>query len=141
MTSLRKVKLAEIEAAGRKWAVQQSPLICNRNMPGSSFIFVRVAQSWLRFHGQFPTLPPCPFQPEIEEFAESMRIRGLSAVTLKARSYRLLTFLRWFAERHESLRSVSLRDIDEYLAPMRTGRVTFVLKRGLPVFRISKCFR
>ena len=116
MTSLRKVELTEIEAAGRKWAVQQSPLLCNRNMPGSSFMFVRVAQSWLRFHGRLPTLPPCPFQPEIEEFAESMRIRGLSGVTLKARSYRLLTFFRWFAGRHESLTSVSLRDIDEYLA-------------------------
>ena len=33
MTELRKVELKEIEAAGRKWAVQQSPLVCNRNEP------------------------------------------------------------------------------------------------------------
>jgi integrase/recombinase XerD len=116
MTSLREVEREEIGAAARKWAVQQSPLICNRNEPGSTFMFNRVAQSWLRFHGQLPTLPPCPFLREIEEFAESMRIRGLSGATLKARSYRLLTFFRWFGEQHESLRSVSLRDIDEYLA-------------------------
>ena len=116
MTSLRKVGLEEIEAASRIWAAQQSPLIHNRNQPGSSFMFVRVAQSWLRFHGQLPTLPPCPFEREIEEFAESMRIRGLSGVTVKARSYRLLTFLRWFGDQQKSLRSVSLSDIDEYLA-------------------------
>src|SRR5262249_49639325 len=41
---------------------------------------------------------------------------GLSGVTVKARSYRLLTFLRWFGDQQKSLRSVSLRDIDEYLA-------------------------
>ena len=116
MTSLRKVGLREIQAAGRKWAVKQSPLIRNRTEPGSSFMFVRVAQSWLRFHGQLPTLPPCRFQREIEEFAEAMRIRGLSVATVKGRTDRVLMFLRWLGDQHQTLTSVSLRNIDDFLA-------------------------
>jgi integrase/recombinase XerD len=82
-------------------------------------MFVRIAQSWLRFHGLMPTLPPSPFQPQIEEFAEAMRIRGLSAATVEARCYRLLRFLRWFGDQHQSLNPISLHSIDEYFATKR----------------------
>jgi len=119
MTSLRKLEPKELEAAGRKWAAHQSPLRNNRKQPRAPFMFVRIAQSWLRFHGQLPTLPPCPFQHQVEDFAEAMRIRGLSSVTVEARSYKALTFLRWFGEQHQSLRSVSLCSIDDYFAIKR----------------------
>ena len=116
MTSLRKIGLKEIQAAGRKWAAQQSPLIHNRNEPGAPYVFVRLAQSWLRFHGQLPTLPPCRFQREIDEFAEAMRIRGLSVATVKGRADRVLMFLRWLGDQHQVLMSVSLRNMDDFLA-------------------------
>jgi integrase/recombinase XerD len=57
MTSLRKVELKEIEVAARKWAAHEGPLRKKLKRPGAPFMFVRVAQSWLRFHGQLPTLP------------------------------------------------------------------------------------
>jgi site-specific recombinase XerD len=116
MSSLRKVELNEIEAAGRGWAAYEGPLRKKLKRPGSPFMFVRIAQSWLRFHGQLPALPPSPFQPQIEEFTEAMRIRGLSTATVEARCYRLLTFVRWFGDQHQSLDSISLRHIDEYFA-------------------------
>ena len=119
MTSLRKVELNEIETAAREWAAYDGPLRKKLKRPGAPFMFVRIAQSWLRFHGQLPTLPPNPFQPQIGEFAEAMRIRGLSSATVEARCYRLLTFLRWFADQRQNLDSISLRQIDEYFATKR----------------------
>jgi len=119
MSSLRKVEPKEIAAAGRKWAASQSPIRKNRKQVGAPFMFGRIAQSWLRFHGLLPTPPPCPFQSEIEDYAEAMRIRGLSAATVNARSYRAIRFLRWFGDQRRSFESVSLRDIDDYLATKR----------------------
>ena len=111
MSSLRKIELQEIEAAGREWAAYEGPLRKKLKRPGAPFMFVRIAQSWLRFHGQLPTLPPSPFQHLIEEFAVAMRIRGLSSATVDACCYRALIFLRWFGDQHLSLNSVSLRHI------------------------------
>jgi hypothetical protein len=82
MTSLRRIELNEIEAAGQEWAAYEGPLRKKLGRPGAPSMFVRIAQSWLRFHGQLPTLPPNPFQPLIEEFSEAMRIRGLSSPTV-----------------------------------------------------------
>ena len=43
-------------------------------------MFVRVAKSWLRFHGQLATGPPNPFQHLGEEFAEAKRLQGRSVL-------------------------------------------------------------
>ncbi len=118
MTSLRKVELNEIEAAGREWAAYKGPLRKKLKRPGAPFMFVRTAQSWLRFHGQLPTRPPSSFQPQIEEFAEALRIRGLSSATVDAHCSRLLMFLRWFGDQ-PSLNSTSLRQIDQFFAIKR----------------------
>jgi len=119
MTSLRKVELNEIEAAGQGWAAYEGPLRKKLKRPGAPFMFVRVAQSWLRFHGQLATRPPNPFQHLGEEFAEAKRIQGLSSVTVDTLRDRVLTFLRWFGDQHQDLNSVSLRHIDEFLAIKR----------------------
>jgi len=121
MTSLRKIELKEIEVAGREWAAYKGPLRKKLRRPGAPSMLVRIAQSWLRFHGQLPTPPPSPFQPLIEEFAEAMRIRGLSPATLDANCYRTLKFLRWFGDRYQSLDSVSLSHVDEFFANKRRG--------------------
>jgi site-specific recombinase XerD len=118
LTSLRKVELNEIEAAGREWVAYEGPLRRHKP-PGAPITFVRIAESWLRFHGQMPIPPPNPFQPQIEAFAEAMRIRGLSSATVSGLCYRALTFLRWFGDQHPSLNSVSLRHIDEFFASKR----------------------
>ena len=82
-------------------------------------MFVRVAQSWLRFHGQLATRPPNPFQHLGEEFAEAKRNQGLSSTTVDTLRDRALTFLRWFGDQHQDLNSVLLRHIDEFLAIKR----------------------
>jgi integrase/recombinase XerD len=117
MTSLRKIELNEIEAAGREWVAYEDPL--RKTRPRTPFVFVSIAQSWLRFHGQLPTLPPSPFQPLIEEFAEAMRIRGRSSATVNVNCYRAHRFLRWFGDQHSSLNSISLRHTDEFFASKR----------------------
>jgi site-specific recombinase XerD len=119
MTSLRKVELNEIEAAAREWAAYEGPLRKKLKRPGAPFMLVRVAQSWLRFHGQLSTRPPNPFQNLGEEFAEAKRIQGLSSATVDSLRDRALTFLRWFGDQHQNLDSVSLRHIDEFLAIKR----------------------
>jgi hypothetical protein len=43
MSSLRKVELKEIEAAGRRWAAYEGPLRKKLKRPGAPFMFVRIA--------------------------------------------------------------------------------------------------
>ena len=61
-----------------------------------------------------------PFQQLIAEFAEAMRCtRGLAPATVLGYSSKASGFLKWFAERHDTLESVSLRHIDEFMASKR----------------------
>jgi Transposase IS66 family len=120
MTSLRKVELDEIEAAAREWAAYDGPLRKKLKRPGAPFMFVRVAQSWLRFHGQLATRPPNPFQHLGEEFAEAKRNQGLSSASVDTLRDRALTFLRWFGDQHQ----------DQYSRPGGTVVFDFRLGRG-----------
>jgi integrase/recombinase XerD len=119
LTTLRKVDLKEIKEAGECWANYRGP--CRRKRAGrtAAFCFTNVAKNWFRFHGQL-TLPPAsprPFHELIEDFVESMRsAQGLSDDTIKGYSSRAGVFLRWLAQRQNGLSSVSLNDIDEFLA-------------------------
>jgi integrase/recombinase XerD len=121
LTSLREIQIEEIEAAGRKWAAYRGPLRMKLKLPGSPVVFVRVAKGWLRFHRQLPTRAPNPYQNLIDEFVESLRIKGLCFITLRSHRRRLLTFFEWYAGRHRSLKSASLRDVDDFLAGKRRG--------------------
>ena len=52
MTSLRGVEQEEIDTAGEVWAAYEGPLRRRLKLKGSPITFVRIAQRWLRFHGQ-----------------------------------------------------------------------------------------
>ncbi len=120
MTSLRRVGQEEIDTAGQVWAAYEGPHRQKRRVKGSPIVFVRIAQGWLRFHGQLESAPTHPFQPLIAEFTEAMRsIRGLAPRTIDSYSSRAFGFLRWFGELHDSLEFVSLRHIDEFIASKR----------------------
>ena len=87
---------------------------------GSPRVFVQVAQKWLRFHEQLESPPPNRFHRMIAEFIDAMRsVYGLAPDTVRGYSSRAFNFLKWFGERHESLESVSLLDVDEFLASKR----------------------
>ena len=61
--------------------------------------------------------PPRPFHELISDFVEFMRsAQGLSSDTIRGYSSRAGIFLAWMATRHNSLSSVSLNDVDEFLA-------------------------
>lgn len=120
MAALRSVAQEEINAAGQLWAEYEGPLRRKLDKKGSPRTFVRVAHGWLRFHGRLEAPPMHPFQQLIAEFTETMRCtRGLAPATVLGYSSRALGFLKWFAERHDTLESVSLRHIDEFLASKR----------------------
>lgn len=120
MNSMRIVPPREIEAAGQSWAAYDGPLRKKVSPRGSPRVFVQVAHKWLRFHEQLATPPPNRFRPVISEFIDAMRSdRGLAPDTVRGYSSRAFGFLKWFGERRESLETVSLLDVDEFLASKR----------------------
>jgi site-specific recombinase XerD len=61
------------------------------------------------------------YQPLKEEFADYLRVqKGLSAETLRTRSGHVEDFLQWFFRNHESLRHLTIADLDEAIT--RKGR-------------------
>lgn len=119
LSELRMVRREEIDAAGKEWAAYDGPLR-KKNWKGSPTVFVRIAQRWFHFHGQLISpRPPNPFQELVTEFRDAMRGRGLSPATVHGYTFRAFTFLRWYGERHETVESISLCDVDEFLASKR----------------------
>lgn len=122
MNSMRMVSRREIEAAGQAWASYEGPLRKKLNLSGSSSVFVRVAQGWMRFHGRLATPPANRFHRLIAEFTDSMlTTRGLAQDTVRSYSSRAFGFLKWFSERHENLEFLCLRDVDDFLANKRAA--------------------
>ena len=120
MTALRSVRPEEINTAGQLWAAYDGPHRKQLNSRGSPITFVRIAQSWLRFHGQIPSPPPHPFYWFVTEFSDALlSTRGLASATVRGYSSRAWGFLKWFGERNDSLEFVSLRHIDDFLASRR----------------------
>jgi integrase/recombinase XerD len=120
MNSMRIIPQREIEVAGQSWATYEGPLRKKVSPRGSPRVFVQVAQKWLRFHEQLATPPPNRFHRVIVEFIDAMRsARGLAPDTVRGYSSRAFGFLKWFGERHENLETVSLLDVDEFLASKR----------------------
>jgi site-specific recombinase XerD len=119
LTSLRSVGVEEIKKAGECWANYRGPHRRRKAGRTAAFCFTGVAKNWLRFHGRLMVTPaPAhPFGEHIRDFVESMRsTQGLSPDTIRSYSSRAGVFLRWLASRHEALSSVSLDDVDEFLA-------------------------
>jgi site-specific recombinase XerD len=78
---------------------------------------------WLRFMKRLrpPSVPLPVYQPLKEDFADYLRVeRNLSAETIRTRCGRVEDFLRWFFRNHESLRQLTIADLDEAIA--RKGR-------------------
>lgn len=120
MNSMRIIPQQEIEVAGQSWATYEGPLRKKVSPRGSPRVFVQVAHKWLRFHGQLETPPPNRFHRMIAEFIDAMRsVHGLAPDTVRGYSSRAFNFLKWFGERHESLETVSLLDVDEFVAGKR----------------------
>jgi hypothetical protein len=119
LTSLRSVKPNEIKIAARRWANYHGKHRHCSPGPWSEPSFVWLAKRWFRFHGKL-TLPNRKFalSAELDGYADFMRSRGLSPYTIPIRIYQIGRFLRWVSksQRKRDLKSVSLKDVDRYLA-------------------------
>ena len=85
----------------------------------AAFCLTNVARKWLRFHGRLklPQTAANPFSEFVQDFIEWMRSRqGLSPATVKTYSHKTGVFLAWLTGRQKQLSSVSLNDVDEFLA-------------------------
>jgi len=82
-----------------------------------------LAIHWLRFlkRLRLPSVALPVYQPLKQEFADYLRVqKDLSAETIRTWCGRVEDFLRWFFHNHDSLRQLTIADLDEAIA--RKGR-------------------
>lgn len=85
----------------------------------SRLLFIHIATEWLRFLDRLQESQPepKPFENYIESFARFMRDeRGLSPVTIGFRSEQLTNFFLGIRRPDVSLNTITINDIDTYLA-------------------------
>jgi integrase/recombinase XerD len=119
LETLRLVDLAEIQVAGHRWESDLLPILKRSQGLKSHQSFVWAAVKWLRFHNQIngPTAPQGSVDLMVGQFANFLKVtRGLSLQTIRGFESRSHQFLIWVQDRHESLSTVSLVDIDSFIA-------------------------
>jgi integrase/recombinase XerD len=93
---------------------------------------VSIAIHWLAFLKRLH-LPPVAspvYQSLREDFVDYLRDqRGLSAQTLRTRCGSVQDFLQWFFRKHQSLRALTIADLDEAVA--RKGRDEGYTRRSI----------
>jgi len=85
----------------------------------SRLLFIGTAIAWLRFLGYFEELliKPTAFSKQVEEFVTFMRDeRGLSPATITFRREEVLRFLATVERSKTTLESISVEEIDSYIA-------------------------
>lgn len=81
-------------------------------------LFIHIATAWLRNLGCLvpPSEVDVPFEAQITAFAQYLtEERGLSSVTISTRCERLRWFFASLSPRPESLRAISIADIDAFV--------------------------
>jgi site-specific recombinase XerD len=119
LQKLRDVKPAEITIAADKWSHYCGRYRQNKAGRYSAPHFAWIARRWLRFHGRlvFGSQPKLPLADKLDEYVQFMTIeRGLRPVTVHGRIWQTADFLNWFSRRHRKLSTVSVKDVDTYLA-------------------------
>lgn len=119
MEELREVSLDEIRLAAEAWATEQRSNPRARSYAKSASYFIFVAKKWLRFHGKLkmPSPPRIRLADELDDFVAYMATeQGLSPISISSHRWKTSKFLEWFANRHRLLSSVTLDDVDEFLA-------------------------
>jgi integrase len=79
---------------------------------------VRSATRWLRFIGRLeePAPTELPFADLRADFSEALRQRELAPATVARLGYTASYFLNWLGQKNRSFSSVSLEDVDAYVA-------------------------
>jgi site-specific recombinase XerD len=119
LTALRDVTMSEIDRAAERWAKLRRTHPEGAGGPSVAPFFKYAAKKWLAFHGRLklPVCAPVPFANLLEDFAVHMlHEQGFSEHSVASHRWKTLQFLRWFAEHKRPIASVTLDDVDEFLA-------------------------
>jgi len=119
LDKVRDVSLAEIRRAADRFVreEQSNPRARSYRHTGSFFIYA--AKKWLRFHGRLrlPSPPQVPFAEQLDQFARYMREeQGLSPYSVNSHCSKTSMFLRWIGGRRRSLGTMTVEDVDDFLA-------------------------
>ena len=124
MNELREVTLEEIRQAAQRWVHRQRSNPKARSYRRTASFFIYAAKKWLRFHGRLklPSVPPIRFADQLSQFARYMTDeQGLSPHSVRSHCWKTSKFLGWVGERRRSLSTVTVEDVDEFLAMKGTG--------------------
>jgi site-specific recombinase XerD len=108
-----------IEAAADRWARYQHRRRRVQSLRWSRDLFIQTATAWLRFLQLLEETQkrPCSFADRIADFADDMRDeRGLSPVTIRHQCWHAERFLQWLQDQNHPFDTVSLEDVDSFLA-------------------------
>jgi len=117
------VTLTQIEAVAEDWTERERCRGQRINSFWARRRFIDVARAWLRFLGclQEP-VELTPFSDYLDEFVAWMKQeRGLAATTIECSEGGIRQFLRWYAGKKKTLKSIQLSDIDAFLAEGRNS--------------------
>lgn len=118
LTTLRIVKLEEIERATIAWAAYRGPDGRGVKVTGNITVrFSRVAKAWFRFHGRLaePAAPVHSYEKEIAEFSDFLRsIGAVSPATMDAYRWRVKLVLSWLTANGRALSTVTPNDMDQF---------------------------
>jgi integrase/recombinase XerD len=112
-----------IQAAADRWVLRRPRYHGRTNGQASKAAFMATAIGWLRFLGRIEQAPVSepPGADLIAEFSDYMRSeRGLSPLTIYTRCLRVEEFVRRYCADAQSLRQVTLTQIDHAIAEKGT---------------------
>ena len=119
LTARRKVKPSQIDAAAQKWSRLNIHWYGRSASPEATTLFRGLAVRWLHFLGRLdePKQASHAHAGQVAAFAAWMRAeRGLSDHTIQNNCRTTNGFFDWIAEHNIPLASVSLTDIDKWIA-------------------------
>ena len=122
-TSSDLLSLADVQAGVSRWVDRSPRHFKHKNgRRGREQILPRAVR-WLRFLGRLrlPGEAPPAYRSLLESFVDHLRVeKGLSEGTIRSRHWYIEDFLGWFFRDHNSLRQITITDVDE--AMTRKGR-------------------
>jgi site-specific recombinase XerD len=113
-----KVTARDIELAVEGRARFNRTLDRSQSPEGSRQLFVHIATEWVRSLGvlEQPSEAESPFAPQIAAFAQYLNEeRGLSPATISTRCERLAWFFKSLHPVRNSLRTISITDVDAFI--------------------------
>jgi integrase/recombinase XerD len=124
MSHTRPIDPTEILAASAAW--EKDEVFRKRGVGGkySARKFEGITRGWLRFHGLLTkaNILASPFDFVLSEYLHDMQVtQGLAAASISSYRERIITFLKWFSNKHEDITEIALNQIDSYLDKLRAS--------------------